>query len=97
MNATKPLTPKSAMPSRRKAAVTLPRTNNTNTTAQLAQLERGSGKASSLKSSSSAPAKQPVLQSASGPTEKNSGIDFKYQKPKTTTGSKGPNPNDATK
>lgn len=96
-NATKPLTPKSAMPSHRKAAVTLPRTNNTNTTAQLAQLERGSGNAGGVKRSSSAPAKPPVVKSASGPAEKNSGIEFKYQKPKTTAGTKGPNPNDATR
>jgi hypothetical protein len=98
LNATKPLTPKSAMPSHRKAAVAAPRArNNANTTAQLTQLERQNSKANSLKSTGTAPAKPVTLKSGSGPTEKNSGIDFKYQKPKTTTGSKGPNPNDATK
>jgi hypothetical protein len=95
---TKPLTPKSAMPSHRKAVTTAPRvTNTTNTTAQLAHLERQNGKASSPKSPGTAPGKDATLKSGSTPVGKSSGIDFKYQKPKTTTGSKGPNPLDATK
>lgn len=84
------------MPTHRKTAVTLPRTKNVNTGAQLTQLERGNVKAGSLKSSTT-PVKQPPLKSSNVPIEKNSGIDFKYQKPKTTAGTKGPNPNDATK
>jgi hypothetical protein len=93
--ATKPLTPKSAMPSHRKTATVAPKASGTtSTTAQLNHLERQNNRANSPKSPGAAPGKDATLKSGSAPAGKNSGIDFKYQKPagaqKGTTRSKGP-------
>ena len=98
--ATKPLTPKSAMPSHRKATIVAPKTTRTtNTNAQLTHLERQNSKANSAKSTASS--KDASLKSSSAPAGKDSGIDFKYQKPvgaqKPATRTKGPNSLDATK
>lgn len=94
--ATKPLTPKSAMPAHRKAATVAPKATGTmnTTTAQLNHLERQNNKANSPKNPGAAPGKDTTLKSGSAPAGKSSGIDFKYQKPagaqKGTTRSKGP-------
>src|ERR1700694_939444 len=81
-SSTKPLTPKSAMPSHRKTASVVPKaTGTTNTTAQLSHLERQNGKANSPKSPGAASGKDATLKSGSAPAGKGSAIDFKYQKP----------------
>jgi hypothetical protein len=89
--ATKPLTPKSAMPPQRKssAAVPNPATANHNTTAELTHLERQNIKAPSAKSNSTGPAKS-APKSAGTSAANGSGINFKYQKP--AGGTQAPNP-----
>jgi hypothetical protein len=80
--ATKPLTPKSAMPVHPKSsAAPAVSTSGQKTSTELTHLERQNIKAQSPKSGSTGPAKsasvpKPTQTSASG-----SGIDFKYQKP----------------
>jgi hypothetical protein len=82
VNATKPITPKSAMPAHPKSATVLPPTTGKNTTAELAHVENqkvSSGRASNLSNGSgqSEPGtKRAVASAASGPP-----IDYKYQKP----------------
>ena len=78
---TKPLTPKSAMPSHRKGAVATPKAaaSTSRTTAQLGHLERQNSQAVNSKSGSASPAKAPVKSAASSGSS--SKIDFKYQKP----------------
>jgi len=80
-NVTKPLTPKSAMPAKRRpAAVPLnaPQAGNRNT-AELARLEEQNAKAATPKSSPAAPKIAPVK--SAGTPANGSGINFKYQKP----------------
>lgn len=94
-SSTKPLTPKSAMPSHRKTATVAPKaTGTTNTTAQLSHLERQNGRANGPKSPGAASGKDATLKSGSAPAGKGSAIDFKYQKPvaapKAATRSKSP-------
>jgi len=82
--ATKPLTPKSAMPSHRRpvAAAPKPATNRSKTTAELTHLERGQNlKTGGSNSSSTALPKSPSAKSTATPARSGSGIDFKYQKP----------------
>jgi hypothetical protein len=82
--ATKPLTPKSAMPSHRKSSVAMPpaSTSGKNTTADLTRMERQNGKASGSKSGDKGPAKgSSVRKSADTSAGSGSGINFKYQKP----------------
>jgi hypothetical protein len=86
--ATKPLTPKSAMPSHRKTGAVAPKpaTNSSKTTGELTRLERGKNiKSDGAKNSSTVPAKSAVAKSpatATGTSSGNgSGIDFKYKKP----------------
>jgi hypothetical protein len=92
--ATKPLTPKSAMPSHRQTAAAPKRTSSTNTTAKLAQLERQNSKPNRSTSSGTAGGKDATLKSGTPPAGKGSGIEFKYQKPvgaqRATTRSKSP-------
>jgi hypothetical protein len=79
-SATKPLTPKSAMPAPHKSSVVAPNPSGRNTTAELTHLEQQnikSGSSNSSKGSAkSVPPLKPAGTSGSGP-----GIDFKYQKP----------------
>ena len=82
--ATKPLTPKSAMPAHRKPAAAEPKpsANSSKTTAELTHLERGqNAKTGGSKSSSTAPAKSASAKSTGTPASSGSRIDFKYQKP----------------
>jgi hypothetical protein len=76
-------------------------TTTTNTTAQLAHLERQSSKANSPKSLGNGSGPGTTLKSGTEPAGKSSGIEFKYQKPvgakKASPRSKGPNPLDTTK
>lgn len=79
-SATKPLTPKSAMPAQHKSSAVAPNPSGRNTTAELTHLEQQnikSGSSNSSKGSAkSVPPLKPAGTSGSGP-----GIDFKYQKP----------------
>jgi hypothetical protein len=83
-SATKPLTPKSAMPAKHKSSAAGPSAvaTNKNTTAELTHLEQQNIKAGNSNSGNNRPAKSVTLpkpantSAASGP-----GIDFKYQKP----------------
>jgi hypothetical protein len=95
--ATNPLTPKSAMPSQHKPAGASPKAaaRPSNTSAELARLERQNSKAGSSKSSSPAPAKSTPAKSAAT-SGNGSKIDFKYQKPvgqKAATPGPGHTPN----
>ena len=89
-SATKPLTPKSAMPAHRKPATAgkpaiagpRPVTSSSKATTELNHLERGqNAKNGGSKSSSTAPAKSASAKSTGTPASSGSGIDFKYQKP----------------
>lgn len=75
--ATKPLTPRSAMPAAHKGSAALPKRGTNNTNAELTQLERGHGAAVPKDSATAkvAPYKS-ARSSASGPK-----IDYKYEKP----------------
>jgi hypothetical protein len=97
--ATKPLTPKSAMPSHRKSSVAVPSasTSGRNTTAELTRMERQNGKASGSKSGDKGPAKSSSVRKS---TETSAGsgpeINSKYQKPvgglkASTPGANAPN------
>ena len=79
--ATKPLTPKSAMPAPHKSSVAVPNTSKSgrNTTAELTHLEQQNTKAGSSKSTP--PAKVPPVKPADKSAGSDSGINFKYQKP----------------
>src|SRR5258708_32646603 len=79
--ATKPLTPKSAMPSHRKTAVAATKSTKrgSNATAELAHLERQNSKAAGSKTGSTAPGKSTPGKSV--PSRSGSKINFKYQKP----------------
>lgn len=81
--ATKPLTPKSAMPSRHKSSIAVPKagTKSANTNAELARLERQSNKAAAPKSGSAAAAKSGSPKAYGTSAQKRDVIDFKYQKP----------------
>jgi hypothetical protein len=81
--ATKPLTPKSAMPAPRKSSVAVPNTSKSgrNTTAELTHLERQNGKAGGSKSGTTPPAKGASVKPADKSAGSSSGINFKYQKP----------------
>jgi hypothetical protein len=80
--ATKPLTPKSAMPAQRKSSVAEPiaSTSSRNTTAELTHLERQNIKAGGSKSGAG-PAKSASAPKSANTSAGRSGIDFKYQKP----------------
>jgi hypothetical protein len=90
--ATKPLSPKSAMPAPRKPAPAIPPKSGTNTTAELTHLEQQNVKAGGPKSNA-APAKAAPLKSAD--SSAGNGINFKYQKP--AGGMKATTPNANTK
>jgi hypothetical protein len=80
--ATKPLTPKSAMPAQHKSTAAVPHTakNGGNTTAELSRLERQNAKGGKVKSTS--PAKSASAPKTAGtPAANDSKINFKYQKP----------------
>jgi hypothetical protein len=81
--ATKPLTPKSAMPAHRKSSVAVPNTSKSsrNTTAELTQLERQNTKAGASKSGNTPTAKGAPVKSADKSAGSDSGLNFKYQKP----------------
>jgi hypothetical protein len=82
--ATKPLTPKSAMPSQHKSAIAVPKasTGARNTTAELTNLEQQQSKAGGPKSGSTGAAKSAsARRSADSSARSGSGINFKYQKP----------------
>jgi hypothetical protein len=80
-NATKPLTPKSAMPPQRKSAPVLPMSaGSRKTNSELAHLERQPVKADTPKSGGAKPVKgAPLVKSADASS--GTGINFKYQKP----------------
>jgi|SRR5271165_3254600 len=90
--ATKPLTPKSAMPPQHKSTAVVPATatSSQKSSAELNRLERQNVKDTSSKSGGTASAKSPSVKSneAAGG---NSGIDFKYHKP--TGGMQAATPN----
>jgi hypothetical protein len=90
--ATKPLSPKSAMPAPRKPAPAIPPKGGTNTTAELTHLEQQNVKAGGPKSNA-APAKAAPLKSAD--SSAGNGINFKYEKP--AGGMKATTPNANTK
>jgi|HubBroStandDraft_6_1064221.scaffolds.fasta_scaffold00039_47 hypothetical protein len=79
--ATKPLTPKSAMPPQRKSPVVAPKASagTAKTDLELTHLERQNIKAPSAKTSSAA--KGVSVPKSASPSAGSSGIDFKYQKP----------------
>jgi hypothetical protein len=82
--ATKPLTPKSAMPSHRKSSVAVPpaSTSGRNTTAELTRMERQNGKASGSKGGDKGPAKSSSVRKSADPSAGSGpGINSKYQKP----------------
>jgi cytoskeletal protein RodZ len=79
---TKPLTPKSAMPTSRKASGATQNTSKSSTTAELVRLEQPPNKAAASKSGTTAPGKPAPIAKSTGTSDgKNSGINFKYQKP----------------
>jgi hypothetical protein len=82
-NATKPLTPKSAMPAHRKSSVAVPNPSkgSRNTSAELTHLERQNTKAGASKSGNTPTAKSAPVKSAEKSAGSDSGINFKYQKP----------------
>jgi hypothetical protein len=93
-SATKPLTPKSAMPAKHKSSVVAPSpaASSKNTTAELTHLEHQSIKAGSSNSGNKGPAKSvPLPRPATTSAASGPGIDFKYQKP--VGGMKAANPN----
>jgi hypothetical protein len=93
-SATKPLTPKSAMPAHRKSSTVAPNpaASGKNTTAELTRLEQQNIKAGSSSSSNKASAKSTALpKPASTSAGNGQGINFKYQKP--VGGMKATNPN----
>jgi hypothetical protein len=78
-SATKPLTPKSAMPGKPKSTVAVPPASTGSTTAvELNHLERTNVAASSKASSANS---KNISMPKSGPTTANSQINFNYQKP----------------
>ena len=77
-SATKPLTPKSAMPAERKSAPVMPPATCTHTSSDLNRLERTNIAASTSKGA--APAKAPSVGKSSDPTPSQA-MNFKYQKP----------------
>ena len=82
--ATKPLTPKSAMPTQRKSSAAVPATStgNRNTTAELTHLERQKIKAGSSQSVTKGSGKgAPAIKPAETSAPNGSGINYKYQKP----------------
>jgi hypothetical protein len=82
-NATKPLTPKSAMPSPHKSAPLAPNasTGGQKTDAELSRLEHQNIKAPGAKGSTAVPAKSASIKTAGTSAGHGSGINFKYQKP----------------
>jgi hypothetical protein len=79
-SATKPLTPKSAMPERRKSAPITPPATGTHTSSELGRMERSSVRASNSKPDGSSAAKAPAIPNSSGAAASQS-MNFKYQKP----------------
>jgi hypothetical protein len=81
-NATKPLTPKSAMPPQRKSSLVTPKaTSGGNTNTELTRLERQPIKAGTPKSGSAGPAKGAPVAKSTTASAAGSGINFRYQKP----------------
>lgn len=101
--ATKPLSPKSAMPAQHKSSVPAPvgKRATGSTTSELKQLEHqnqhASASAKGTARGKSAPAAKPVAQAKSTETStaNGSGVDFKYQKPKGGMRAETPDPNTA--
>lgn len=82
-SATKPLTPKSAMPAHRKASVVAPTPppSSEKTTAELNHLEHQNIKTGSAASGSSKAPKSVVVKPAARSSANGSGINATYQKP----------------
>jgi hypothetical protein len=81
---TKPLTPKSAMPSPRKPSGPTPNTpkSSANTTTELVRLEQQPNRAAASKNGAAELAKPAPIAKSTGTSQgKNSGINFNYQKP----------------
>jgi hypothetical protein len=103
--ATKPLSPKSAMPAQHKSSVPAPVVPSAtgSTTSELNQLEHQNPHASSSTKGTartkSAPAPKPAAQpkSTETSTAKGSGVDFKYQKPKGGMQAETLDPNSANR
>ena len=101
--ATKPLSPKSAMPAQHKSSVPAPVAPSAtgHTTSELNQLEHqnphASGSTKGTARAKSAPAPKPAAQpkSTEMSTANGSGVDFKYQKPKGGMQAATPDPNGA--
>jgi hypothetical protein len=89
--ATKPLTPKSAMPEQRKSAPATPPATRTHTSSELGQLERSSVNASNSKPKQSSAAKVPSIAKSSSTTTPSQTMNFKYQKPVGGTQATPPN------
>ena len=82
-NATKPLTPKSAMPSHRKSSAAVPKTSTSarKTNKELTRLERQPIKATEPKSGNPGRANSASGTSATSSSGNGSGINATYQKP----------------
>lgn len=91
-SATKPLTPKSAMPEQRKLAAVVPPATGAHTSSELGRMERSSVRASNSKPEGSSAAKVPSITKSSGtaPSQSQS-MNFKYQKPAGGTQASAPN------
>jgi len=99
--ATKPLSPKSAMPAQHKSSVPAPVASSAkgSTTSELNHLEHQNPHATkgSATRAKSTPAPKPAAQpkSTETSTAKGSGVNFKYQKPKGGMQAETPDPNSA--
>jgi hypothetical protein len=90
--ATKPLTPKSAMPAPRKSSAAVPNTpkGGSNATTELNRLEHQPASGGTAKSTP--PAKVTVPKTSTASAGNGSGINFKYQKPAGGMKATTPNP-----
>ena len=89
---TKPLTPKSAMPTPRKSAPITPAATGAHTSSELGRLERSHVRASNSKPDGSSVAKVPPIGKSSDTTPSQS-MNFKYQKPAGGLQASNPNAN----
>lgn len=90
--ASKPLTPKSAMPAKRKSSVTLPADSSTrNTSAELSHLERQKTRTNGAKGADKG--SQKIAPKAETSAANGSGVNFKYKKPAGGMKAATPDPN----
>jgi hypothetical protein len=89
-SATKPLTPKSAIPVPHKSAPVIPPATGVHTSSDLTRLERTSISGSSSKGTGASPAKAPPIGKSSDTTPSQT-MNFKYQKPVGGTQASAPN------